>query len=357
MEFKVLDKSFRQVAVVDDYISAIWTDRYYKYGDFELVLPPKDANASVFQIGYYIYLEQSEHLMVINSVNPKTNIEEGSRFTVTGRSLEFLLDRRIIWGLLTMSGKVQDVIKKILDTNVISPSDTARTFPNFSFSASTDSLVTAPTLETTQVTGDSVYSTISELCSAFELGFKIVLNSSNTMVFSLYAGVDRSYGQSTRPYIVFSPEYDNLKNSNYYTDDFNLRNVALVAGEGEGSSRKYYTHIQSAKTGLDRRELFVDARDISSNGENNTTLTEAQYTEALKSRGISKLAENPGESTFDGEAETLLMQQYGVDFNMGDIVQIVDSNGYTMRTRVTEYIMSVGEDGTTKHYPTFTSVA
>ena len=38
MEFRVLDENFNQVHILDDFKSAIWTDRFYEAGDFTIKL-------------------------------------------------------------------------------------------------------------------------------------------------------------------------------------------------------------------------------------------------------------------------------------------------------------------------------
>ena len=43
MEALIMDKDFKSVAVIDDYESFIWTDRYTGYGDFELYAPVSAA--------------------------------------------------------------------------------------------------------------------------------------------------------------------------------------------------------------------------------------------------------------------------------------------------------------------------
>ena len=100
----------------------------------------------------------------------------------------------------------------------------------------------------------------------------MVLNSSNVFEFSLYAGLDHSYQQTTNPYVIFSPEFNNIITSTYTEDDIPFKNVALVAGVGEGDER--VTISVGSASGLDRRELYVDARDISDRiaGSNNLFL-------------------------------------------------------------------------------------
>ena len=94
----------------------------------------------------------------------------------------------------------------------------------------------------------------------------------------------------------------------------------MVGGEGEGADRRYTT--VGGGSGLNRRELFTDARDISSNVGSDDALTDAEYMAQLQQRGKEKLAENVSITSFEGETETTIMFQYGKDFFNGDIVQI-----------------------------------
>ncbi len=52
-------------------------------------------------------------------------------------------------------------------------------------------------------------------------------------VFELYAGFDRSYDQTENPYVIFSPKFENIINSNYIESKASLKTVTLVGGEGE----------------------------------------------------------------------------------------------------------------------------
>lgn len=182
--------------------------------------------------------------------------------TVTGRSLESILDRRIVWGQKLLSGNLQNGIKTLLNENVISPSDSNRKIPNFIFKESTDPAITKLKLEA-QYTGDNLYDVIQKICEEQGIGFKITLNDEKQFVFELYAGSDRSYDQTENPYVIFSPKFENIINSNYIESKASLKTVTLVGGEGEGADRRYTT--VGGGSGLNRRELFTDARDISSN--------------------------------------------------------------------------------------------
>lgn len=131
-----------------------------------------------------------------------SDTEDGNHVTVTGRSLESILDRRIVWGQKLLSGNLQNGIKTLLNENVISPSDSNRKIPNFIFKESTDPAITKLKLEA-QYTGDNLYDVIQKICEEQGIGFKITLNDEKQFVFELYAGSDRSYDQTENPTLYF----------------------------------------------------------------------------------------------------------------------------------------------------------
>lgn len=261
MDLLVLDKDLDAICVIDTYTSLIWTDRYYKAGDFELCFPASKEILEFIKQDYYLYNKESEHVMIIEQIMIETDTEDGNKLTISGRSLESILDRRVVWGLKTLSGSFQNGIEALLNDCIISPSKPTRQITNFIFEASEDTAITDLTLEA-QYTGDNLYDVISKACEERGVGFKVILNDNKQFVFSLYSGLDRSYDQTELPFVVFSPNFDNLISSNYLETKSGLKNVTLVGGEGEGQARRY-TAVGDV-SGLDRREMFTDARDLSS---------------------------------------------------------------------------------------------
>ena len=357
MNALIMDTSFNVVCVVDDYESFIWSDRFCAEGDFEIYAPVKAQFNSYIKEGYYLWSSKSEHLMIIEDIEIDTDIESGNHITVTGRSLESILRRRIVWTQTILSGDFQNGIKKLLTDNIISPTISARKITNFIFKESTDSRITSLKVEA-QFTGDNLYDSIKALCESNKVGFKVTLNSSFQFVFELYMGTDRSYDQSKVPYVVFSPNFENIINSKYYESSKDLKNVALIGGEGEGTDRRYTVIAgnggSESTSGLERRELFVDARDISSKVDDKT-LTEAEYNAQLQQRGADKLAENKQVTNFDGEIDTTQLYVYGRDFFVGDIVQLENEYGKTSCSRVEETMYSEDANGV-GIVPTFTAV-
>lgn len=352
MELFVLNADFESIAVIDTYESMIWTDRYNAYGDFEIYFAMDENLLEYIKEDYYLWLKDSEHSMIIEDIKIDADTEEGNRLIVTGRSLESILERRIIWGQRIFSGNLQNAIQTMLNENIISPSVADRKIANFIFVPSTDSKITSLTIDN-QYTGDDLYTVVKGLCEENNIGFKIVLTDDNQFAFSLYAGADRSYDQTENPYVVFSPNFENIINSNYFSSKAGYRNVTLVAGEGEGASRK--TTVVGSASGLDRRELFTDARDISSDTEDGT-LSDAEYIAQLRTKGLKNLADHMITTAFEGEVEVTRLFKYGEDFFIGDIVQIANEYGNENSAYISELIISNSDEGLSI-YPTFKTIS
>lgn len=354
MELLILDKAFNNYETLDIFESLIWTDRYCGYGDFEIYMPANEEILSILQLDYYLYLKESEHIMVIEDVEIETDKEEGAHVKITGRSLESILDRRIIWNQTVIKGNLQNGIKKLLDENAISPSDESRKIPNLVFKENSDERITSLEIET-QYYGESLYDAVAGICKSENIGFKIILDGTN-LVFSLYVGEDRSYEQDANPFVVFSPGYDNLMNSNYIESIKTRKTVTLVAGEGEGSNQKTTTVEieEGAGTGLDRRETFTDAGSISQTVDGEQ-ISDSEYKNQLAQKGKESLSENKKTISFEGEVDSLATYEYGVDYYLGDIVQVANEFGSEARSRITEFVRSQNDTGT-EIYPTFENV-
>lgn len=356
MNILVLDTNFVAVDVVDDYESLIWVDRFNECGDFELCTVASSKTLDTFKKDYYLWIKESDHVMIIDTRTIDSDAEDGNKLIVTGDSLEYILSRRVVWKQTILTGNFQDSVKLLLDENVISPENEERKIDNFIFEYSDDPAITELTIEA-QFTGDNLYDAVVSLCKVKNIGFKITLTDDNKFKFKLYAGKDRSYNQLTNPYVVFSPKFENIVNSNYLDSNANLKTVTLVAGEGEGADRRTIV-VEPASgggTGMSRRELYTDARDISSTTAEGESVTEEEYNSQLTQRGSEDLSEHVSINSFDGHVDTNYMYKYEEDFFMGDIVQFIDEYGNESTPRVTEFIRSYTTNGF-EAYPTFSAI-
>lgn len=352
MELLILDTDLQSVDILDNFESLIWIDRYCENGDFEIYVKPSETLLDVLQEDYYLWSKESDHIMVIEEHKIKFDVEIGIYISITGRSVESLLDRRIIWEQTILSGSLQNGIEKLLNENAISPTIPDRVIPNLVFEASDDPTITALTIKA-QFTRTNLYETIKKLCMINNIGFRITLSEeTNQFVFKLYSGTDRSYDQFLNSYVVFSTKFENSISTSYFESQKRLKTVAVVSGEGEGLDRK--TAIVGGGALLYRRELYTDARDLSQTVDE-VLMSEEDYIAQLEQRGIEKLAENTLEKTFDGQVDTTGMFKYGKDFFLGDIVQLVAEYGIKAKARVTEIIYSQSTSGI-DIYPTFNMI-
>ena len=344
MDTFILDAAYQAVAVLDTFQSRIWTDRYNRYGDFEVYIPAIMPVCSFLQEGYYLYSpDLSDRMMIIEDIQLKCDPEDGDFYTVTGRSLESILARRVIWGYRKITGNLQEGVKALLNENVINPTKMTRKIPNFEFRDSTDSRITGLTLDA-QYFGDNLYEVIAAICDEKSLGFRVLPNFTNGgLIFELFKGVERALDQTANPYVIFSPDFDNFLSSNYLETTSNYKNVALVGADGEGSARKYIDAFEgnSEPSGLSRRETFTDAYGVSKDEET----TEEDYNKQLKQKGLEELADLKVTKAFEGEIDSSRQYVYGRDFGIGDVVQVTNNYGQSGKSRVSEIVMSEDDTG------------
>ena len=368
MQFTVIKPDLTDYAVIDDFESLIWIERYSEYGEFELYIPYTKTFFNYLKLNYYLYMKDSEQVMVIEKIDIKSDIDDGFSLIVTGRSVESILDRRIVWKQTTISGDFQNGIKQLLNENAISPSNSYRTIPNLVFVTSTDPAITNLEIDSTQFNGTNLYEAIKSLCDLYQVGFLIKLDGS-TFKFKLYAGKDRTYDQNARIPVIFSSKMDNLISSEYTESYQETKNVALVVGEkevehqtvGEGgestteTERVPVTTIAGASTssGLNRRETYVEANDVSNKSDDGETyISDSAFLQLLKQKGNEVLAESPAACTFEGQVVADSTFKYGKDYFKGDIVSILTDFGVEATARVTELMRSHTKDAY-EVYPTF----
>ena len=100
-------------------------------------------------------------------------------------------------------------------------------------------------------------------------------------------------------------------------------------------------------TGLSRRELYIDARDLQSDSGLDKPLTAEEYAALLSNRGLEKLAEYQLVKSFAATVRTLdPTYTMGRDFHLGDTITVIDQRlGVTVDAVVQGVERSVSEAG------------
>lgn len=343
MDIYVADEKMNTVAVIDYCKSVIWHSKYCGAGDFELMIPMMPAGAYLLETikkGYFFYRKDSKTVMMAQKIELKTNVESGDYLLISGASAECLIGRRIIWQQTNLSGKVCDCVKRLMNENLIDPADARRRIDIIKMGQG----VSVETTMQKQVTGDNLSDSVEEILSTYGLGYCLeyeVVGKPGAMQFKILQGADRSVGNKQgNPAVRFSPEFDNVLASDFAEDYTSLKNVALVAGEGEGTARRSVTVGEGS--GLTRRELYVDSRNTSSNdGE----ISDADYNSMLQQEGVDALSQTQVTRTFAGEIEPNVNYHYGTDYFIGDIITVQNEYNIGFQARIAEIVENDDSDG------------
>ncbi len=348
MDFNVHDHAGVWVGIIENPTSAIWARRYQKPNDFELYFPATAEMLALLTDDFYITREDAPEVMIIEHIGIITNAEDGNYIVVSGRGAESIIDRRIVLEQTSVSGRVDAAAYRLIRENAIAPADPARVLPLTMYAPD----VTTATARA-QYTGTNLLEAVEGICKAHGLGFRAVGDATDEGIelrMELLKGTDRSEGQEANSPVIFSAEYENLLSSSYAMDTTNYRNVAIVAGEGEGKARKRATY--GSASGLARREVFVDARDLSTNeGE----ISAEDYQAQLVARGAETLAEHALSEAFDGEMETSNTFALDRDYTLGDIVTVENEYGIRKNVRISAIVESWDAEGYTA-VPNFENV-
>lgn len=346
-------------AVVDDYQTLRFKRGWYQPGDFQITINKNSHYASAFQRKRIIQLGDNVYKCgVIESVeNYIGPTGAGSELiTVSGRELTSFFDRRIVYPpsgesyfTLSSTTPVETVIKTLV-------------YYSMGAGAAANRQVSEMTVETDTGAGDNyvlsarydnLLTLISNACLATNSGVFVYLDHANAKwVLGWGLGVDRTTSQTTNPQAVFSTDRETVLDATLKDVDTGYKNFALVGGQGEGALRTIVSVPASEPTGIDRREMFVDARDLT-------------VSASLTNRGLQKLAENQFVTFLTSDVLAYSQLIYGRDYDVGDNVTI-QQFGLTQNSYITSaeeywtkgaYNLSVGFDRSSPTLPSQVSGA
>ena len=338
--FKVDDNTFENIGEVNQYDSLIWPDKFNGYASFELWAPITEENSEYFKKGNILWCG-GDNAAVVEIVKSAIDDKGTKTFNVKGRTLEMLLTTRIIWGTYNASNKyASTAMYDIVKQNCISPTNASRKIPYLE--CAEDKQLGGKM--SVQKTGGEVYDAITTIAGSKDLGFNMLFRpKEKKLIFEVVAGVDRTIGQSEVDPVEFSTDLEDILSSSYYTNNQDEKNVAFIQGEGDGASRISQISGNNELKGFDRKELYVDARDLQSETVNEdgttTSLTPDEYKAALINRGDDKLSECEVTETFEAQIRVFgdIQYEFGKDYQKGDKVTVRDRQlNVVVSARITE---------------------
>lgn len=338
--FKVDDNTFENIGEVNQYDSLIWPDKFNGYASFELWAPITEENSEYFKKGNILWCG-GDNAAVVEIVKSAIDDKGTKTFNVKGRTLEMFLTTRIIWGTYNASNKyASTAMYDIVNQNCINPTNTSRKIPYLE--CAEDKQLGGKM--SVQRTGGEVYDALTTIASSKDLGFNVLFRpKEKKLIFEVVAGVDRTIEQSEVDPVEFSTDLEDILSSSYYTNNQDEKNVAFVQGEGDGTSRVSQISGNNELEGFDRKELYVDARDLQSETVNEdgttTSLTPDEYKAALINRGDDKLSECEVTETFEAQIRVFgdIQYEFGKDYQKGDKVTVRDRQlNVVVSARITE---------------------
>lgn len=344
----VYDKELKTVGCITVWKSLLRTYLLRGAGKFELKCPAIPEIISLALQGYFIRFHDDESCFLIESVEPDLLQDSADTVVIGGRDLKALTALRVVWGMQQVSGTAWNRMYWLLYYQCIEPKQHAdlRKIPYLQTLEyiGTDA---GEVVEAAQYTGDNVYDACVEILGTDRsYGWRMYFDwDAQEIKNEFYSGSDKTAS------IQFHSLLGNLKNVQYLRDIADYANVAIIGGEGEGSARKWQNVGSDSYTGLDRRELFVDARDLSSESTdddgNTTTLTVSQYNAVMQNRGQEKLSDHTISTELEFDVLDGVSATWKEDYDLGDTVKVVNTDklGISATARVIGVQVSDDSDG------------
>lgn len=343
--FVVNDSEFTAVGSITQYTSVTWPDKYNGYDSFELYAPITDINRELLKKENILWVKGKKAVRI--EIIECEFDEEGERtYLVKGRTIESILESRIVWNSYSCTNKyISTAMYDLVKENCVNPLLSYRKIP---YLYCADDTYIGKKIEY-QETGGTVYESLVDLSQEEEIGFTIdFLPEEKKLLFRVYQGADLS-NPSNSNCILLSTSMEDILSSDYYLNIQAEKNVALVAGEGTGANRKRISVGDSSSAGFLRKELYVDARDLQStiykDDGTEETLTESEYLSSLTTRGLTNLSKCAVTQTFEAQIRTLNGQyEFGVDYNNGDKILMQDTVlGLQVAGRITNVVYTYGK--------------
>lgn len=307
---KVIDRQFNFLGDIEDYESFYFVRNFTKSKEFQIIAPIKYVN--ILKDKNIIFTTQKK----AGFIEEVKLDEDKNIITVKGRDLKSIMDRRIT---IPEEGKAYDEIKSNAETaikhyinnNCINPKDSNRKIQELEIA---DNLNRGPIISW-QSRYKYLDSEIEQICSSTGIGWEIYLDlDKKKFIVDIIEGVNRTIDQDINSRVIFSDEFDNISNSTHIENSKDYKTMSYTAGQGEGENRAIKEVYRNNNTGLDRRELFIDARDI-------------DEADKLEDRSWSKLNQYNFISSSEG---TIINSNYKYEehWNLGDLITTKNLTGY-----------------------------
>lgn len=335
--YRVTDEAISLIGEINDASSVLYTKRFKGYGTLEMYVPLTNENVQYCKVGNMLCIGSTgRYCYFILGIQPQKDENGFVKIKVVGRSLEYILANRILYTTHKYTNKALSyVMYNMVDVNFISVTDSKRRLSHLELEQGAYTNLFGPVV-TLQRLGKSVKDREDEICENYEYGYEIYFDiKALKFIFRVLQPVNKTYNSGVQLPIIFDTETDDVLQSTYNYNAEAEKNVALVVGEAQDSTEKDIKVRAKVVVGNDtlagyqRKEMYIDARDLQSESESDSgsveEMSQHDYEELLRNRGFVKLSENAVVQTLEANIRYYGSQyEYDVDYTVGDIVTIVD---------------------------------
>lgn len=363
---EILDNNLKKIALLKKYTFSQYTEKFRGIGTFKVNIRLVDENLYLLDdTKTYFILFDGTVFGKIENVKKESDSEYEKIATISGRLANFILTKRVVNGTINYKGNTAGLVKKLIESEITGNKNSNR-YININISYEDADMIDYVTSNIEkQITGGYLWDTIEEVLEQDKLGmfFTPVVEptknvdgvETNISEWNLVITTGNYRTRSNNPYslpvVVFSQNFSNIARTDYTLDNKEYCNIAYVAGEGIGNERYWYETYQddgNVQKGWNRNELWIDARDIQSESNNGTTLTDEEYEKLIKQRAKEKFAEaNKTKSYTATLTEANKQYTYGKDYYLGDFVTVEDKElDISLDAQITE--VTTSEEGSRK---------
>lgn len=339
----IYNEDLQRLGYIGKFSYLLWRKQYGALAEAELHVDVTMKNIELLEKGNIIHRQDDNEAMFIyyRQFDDSSGVDQ---LVIKCFSLTRWTDRRILWKQYDFNDTPEKIMRQIVIENMISPTDPARKIPQIQL----NELKNIGKVIQQQISYKQVYEVCESLCTTHEIGMRCLFDG-RTLKYDFYEGVDRTINQSLHPRIILSKDRSNLLKRTYEDANNDLKTTALIGGAGDGTERKFAT-IGTSFTGLSRREIFIDAREISGTRDvegEQVPIPDGEYNALLIAKGEQKKAEYTEFIGFDCELDvTRENTRYNEDFFLGDLITIKDDElGILMNSRVMQADEVFQEEG------------
>ena len=245
LKMEVYTPALELIGILEICRSVIFEDCAFTAGSFSVESLITDESVKLLVPENIIWITD-DIAGIIENVQEQVD-DEGPYITVKGQLLTGILSRRILWGAYKINASPAAIMRQLVQDCAISPTRgdiTARKIPRLVLEQET---ATGQSIRY-QKTGGGLLEALEELGETNQIAFGVRFNPEiPQMEFWTRPGINRSVNQHTIDPVFYSTELDDVLSSEYTYDSMGYKNVALVAGEGEGVDRKFTVVEQEAE--------------------------------------------------------------------------------------------------------------